>query len=69
MGNTAVLCTVHGPAEGKRSETAGAAGAVINVVVNLAGFANVDRKKKSAAGSGGGDRYVISMSPTLYISG
>ncbi|EFQ99757.1 exosome complex exonuclease RRP41 [Nannizzia gypsea CBS 118893] len=56
MGNTAVLCTVHGPAEGKRSETAGAAGAVINVVVNLAGFANVDRKKKSATGSGGGDR-------------
>ncbi|KAK2873460.1 hypothetical protein FQN49_002352 [Arthroderma sp. PD_2] len=56
MGNTAVLCTVHGPAEGKRSETAGATGAVINVVVNLAGFANIDRKKKSAAGGGGGDR-------------
>ncbi|EGD97189.1 exosome complex endonuclease 1/ribosomal RNA processing protein [Trichophyton tonsurans CBS 112818] len=40
MGNTAVLCTVHGPAEGKRSETAGAAA----------------QKKKSTTGSGGGDR-------------
>ncbi|EFE44562.1 hypothetical protein TRV_00655 [Trichophyton verrucosum HKI 0517] len=65
MGNTAVLCTVHGPAEGKRSETAGAAGAVINVVVNLAGFANVDRKKKSATGSGGGDRQATTELATL----
>ncbi|KAK2737980.1 Exosome non-catalytic core component [Myotisia sp. PD_48] len=58
MGNTVVLCTVHGPAEGKRSETAGASGAVVNVVVNLAGFSNIDRKKRSLAtgGGGGGDR-------------
>ncbi|KAL1958364.1 hypothetical protein VTO42DRAFT_4465 [Malbranchea cinnamomea] len=59
MGNTVVLCTVHGPMEGRRSETAAGGGAVVSVVVNIAGFAGVDRKKKSALGGadrGGGDR-------------
>ncbi|EAS33461.3 exosome complex endonuclease 1/ribosomal RNA processing protein [Coccidioides immitis RS] len=63
MGNTVVVCNVHGPAEGKRSETAGGGGgAVVSVVVNIAGFAGVDRKKKSmmagggGGGGGGGDR-------------
>ncbi|PGG98459.1 exosome complex component RRP41 [Blastomyces parvus] len=57
MGNTVVICMVHGPAEGKRSEATGPAreGAVVSVAVNVAGFSGVDRKKKSAAG-GGGDR-------------
>ncbi|KAK2750792.1 Exosome non-catalytic core component [Onygenales sp. PD_40] len=56
MGNTVVICTVHGPAEGKRSDAAGGAreGAVVSVAVNVAGFSSVDRKKKSAAGGGGG---------------
>ncbi|EEH16268.2 hypothetical protein PABG_06355 [Paracoccidioides brasiliensis Pb03] len=57
MGNTIVICMVHGPAEGRRSEATGPAreGAIISVAVNIAGFSGVDRKKKSlAAGAGGG---------------
>lgn len=58
MGNTAIMCTVHGPAEGRRGEAGGgagsAAGAIVEVDVNIAGFAMVDRKRKA----GGGDRYV-----------
>ncbi|KKA21033.1 Exosome complex endonuclease 1 [Rasamsonia emersonii CBS 393.64] len=49
MGNTAVMCTVHGPAEGRRGEAAGAGGttgAVVEVDVNIAGFALVDRKRR-----------------------
>lgn len=56
MGNTAVLCTVHGPAEGRRVESSGQnGGAVVEVDVNIAGFAGIDRKKKAGAG-GGSDR-------------
>ena len=63
MGNTVVLCTVHGPAEGRRSDTVAGGrggGAVVSVVVNIAGFASIERKKKSAlgGGGGGGDRLV-----------
>ncbi|KKZ61270.1 hypothetical protein EMCG_04143 [[Emmonsia] crescens] len=56
MGNTVIICMVHGPAEGRRSEATGPAreGAVVSVAVNIAGFSGVDRKKKSAAGGGGG---------------
>ncbi|EEP76855.1 conserved hypothetical protein [Uncinocarpus reesii 1704] len=54
-GNTVVVCNVHGPAEGKRSETTGGSGgAVVSVVVNIAGFAGIDRRKKSMMASGGG---------------
>lgn len=58
MGNTSVLCTVHGPAEGRRGDASGGQndGAIVEVDVNIAGFAGVDRKKKSGAG-GGADRY------------
>lgn len=49
MGNTVVLCTVHGPAEGQLQGALGG-GAVVSVIVNLAGFAGIDRKKKSALG-------------------
>jgi exosome complex component RRP41 len=52
MGNTAIMCTVHGPAEGRRGEAGNAAGAVVEVDVNIAGFAGVDRKRKA----GGNDR-------------
>ncbi|EEQ86701.1 exosome complex endonuclease 1/ribosomal RNA processing protein [Blastomyces dermatitidis ER-3] len=57
MGNTVVICMVHGPAEGRRSEATGPAreGAVVSVAVNVAGFSGVDRKKRGATG-GGGDR-------------
>ena len=53
MGNTAIMCTVHGPAEGRRSDSGGSAGAVVEVDVNIAGFAGIDRKRKA----GGSDRY------------
>ncbi len=65
MGNTAVICTVHGPAEGRRADTGGggrAAGAAVAVAVNIAGFSGVDRKKRSAVvGGGGGDRLVYTL--------
>lgn len=53
------MCSVHGPAEGRRGDggaggSAGSAGAVVEVDVNIAGFAGVDRKRRA----GGSDRYV-----------
>lgn len=55
MGNTAIMCSVHGPAEGRRGEGGGAgspAGATVEVDVNVAGFALVDRRRRA----GGSDR-------------
>src|ERR1700742_4446345 len=55
MGNTAVICTVHGPAEGRRGDAStggGSAGAIIEVDVNIAGFSGIDRKKRPAGGAG-----------------
>ncbi|KAK9640111.1 Exosome non-catalytic core component [Aspergillus fumigatus] len=56
MGNTSIMCSVHGPAEGKRGDAtggaAGSAGAVVEVDVNIAGFAGVDRRRRA----GGSDR-------------
>jgi exosome complex component RRP41 len=51
MGNTSIMCSVHGPAEGRRGEGGGGAGsgsAVVEVDVNVAGFAGVDRKRRAA---------------------
>lgn len=60
MGNTAIMCSVHGPAEGRRGDAtggaAGSSGAVVEVDVNVAGFAGVDRKRRA----GGSDKYVFS---------
>lgn len=58
MGNTAILCSVHGPAEGRSrgdgaGGAAGSAEAIVEVDVNIAGFAGVDRKRRA----GGSDRY------------
>ncbi|KAL2013135.1 hypothetical protein VTN00DRAFT_660 [Thermoascus crustaceus] len=65
MGNTAVMCTVHGPAEGRRGEAGGgagsSAGAVVEVDVNIAGFASVDRKRRA----GGSDRQSSQLSTWL----
>ncbi|GAT20123.1 exosome complex endonuclease 1/ribosomal RNA processing protein [Aspergillus luchuensis] len=61
MGNTAILCSVHGPAEGRRGDAtggaAGSAGAVVEVDVNVAGFAGVDRKRRA----GGSDNIHVSV--------
>jgi hypothetical protein len=57
MGNTTIMCSVHGPAEGRRGDAtggaAGSSGAVVEVDVNVAGFAGVDRKRRA----GGSDKY------------
>jgi len=48
MGNTKVICTVAGPAEGRRAGGQGGNNdAKIEVEIGIAGFANVDRKKRS----------------------
>ncbi|THC91988.1 hypothetical protein EYZ11_008544 [Aspergillus tanneri] len=58
MGNTAIMCSVHGPAEGRRGDAtggaAGSSGAVVEVDVNVAGFAGVDRKRRA----GGSDNTI-----------
>lgn len=51
MGNTKVLCTVAGPAEGRRGAGGGGGGgddgkANIVVEVSVAGFSGVDRKRR-----------------------
>jgi exosome complex component RRP41 len=58
MGNTSIMCSVHGPAEGRRGDggSAGSGHAVVEVDVNVAGFAGVDRKRRA----GGSDRYAPS---------
>ncbi|KAL4774304.1 3' exoribonuclease family, domain 1-domain-containing protein [Aspergillus nidulans var. acristatus] len=65
MGNTTILCSVHGPAEGRRGDvtggSAGSSGAVVEVDVNIAGFASVDRKRRA----GGSDRQSGRIASTL----
>ena len=55
MGNTSIMCTIHGPAEnigGGAGGGGGDGGAVVEVDVNIAGFSGVDRKRRV----GGSDR-------------
>jgi len=44
MGNTKVLCTVHGPSEGRGQRNNNSA--TVEVEVNIAGFSQVDRKRR-----------------------
>ncbi|KAF2841022.1 ribosomal protein S5 domain 2-like protein [Patellaria atrata CBS 101060] len=62
MGNTKVICTVSGPSEGRRGQGQGGEGgkARIEVEVNLAGFAGVERKKRAR-----GDRRIAELQHTL----
>lgn len=48
IGNTKVICTVSGPAEGKRLGTGGGSSsdAIIQVEIGLAGFSGVERKRR-----------------------
>jgi hypothetical protein len=65
MGNTSIMCSVHGPAEGRRGDggPAGSGHAVVEVDVNVAGFAGVDRKRRA----GGSDRYAPSALSHLVL--
>ena len=48
VGNTKVLCTVAGPAEGRRTGAArDQSEAAIEVNISIAGFSQVERKKRS----------------------
>ncbi|PSK60394.1 hypothetical protein B9Z65_544 [Elsinoe australis] len=48
MGNTKVLCVVHGPSESKRSgRSEQSSSAKIEVEISVAGFSQIDLKKRS----------------------
>ncbi|CAG7926487.1 unnamed protein product [Penicillium olsonii] len=62
MGNTSIMCSVHGPAEGRRGDGAAGSGqAIVEVDVNVAGFAGVDRRRRA----GGSDRQSTRIATTL----
>jgi exosome complex component RRP41 len=48
MGNTKVMCTVHGPRQSARSG-GGTREATIEVEIGVAGFSGTDRKKRARA--------------------
>ncbi|KAL8646587.1 MAG: hypothetical protein Q9226_006795 [Calogaya cf. arnoldii] len=61
MGNTKIICTVAGPAEGRRAGgTGGDANAVVQVEIGIAGFCGVDRKRR-----GRGDKRTSEMQMTI----
>ncbi|KAI9845573.1 MAG: Exosome non-catalytic core component [Sclerophora amabilis] len=61
MGNTKVICTVIGPAEGRRTGSGGTgADAEVRVDVGIAGFSGVERKKRSR-----GDKRTSEMQMTI----
>lgn len=47
MGNTKVMCTVTGPAEGRRTSGGGTGEAEVRVEISLAGFSGIERKKRA----------------------
>ncbi|KAB8532578.1 hypothetical protein FH972_025523 [Carpinus fangiana] len=51
MGNTKIICTVDGPAEGRRGGAGGSEAqsgeAQVEVNINIAGFSGVERKKRT----------------------
>ena len=59
MGNTKVICTVAGPAEGRKGASGGAGvgrdgEASVQVEVGVAGFSGVERKRRAR-----GDKFVF----------
>ena len=60
MGNTKVICTVTGPAEGKSSGGSRSGGdkADVQVSICVAGFSGVDRKRRTR-----GDKCVLFPNP------
>ncbi|KAI9814682.1 MAG: Exosome non-catalytic core component [Thelocarpon impressellum] len=65
MGNTKVLCTVSGPAEGRRVGGGGGAGGVgseaeVRVEIGVAGFSGVDRKRRAR-----GDKRTLEMQSSI----
>jgi exosome complex component RRP41 len=62
MGNAKVICTVTGPAEGKRVGASGGSSgdAEVRVEIGIAGFSGVDRKRR-----GRNDKRVSEMQTTI----
>ncbi|KAJ5986203.1 3' exoribonuclease family domain 1-domain-containing protein [Penicillium sp. IBT 35674x] len=65
MGNTSIMCSVHGPAEGRRGDAAGSSGAVVEVDVNVAGFAGVDRRRRGGGGDKTSSRIAVILRSTF----
>jgi exosome complex component RRP41 len=71
MGNTKILCTVHGPAENRPGAGGGASAAgsrsrddaEVTVEINFAGFSGIDRQAR-----GRNDKRLLEMSTTLSNS-
>ncbi|KAF1809397.1 ribosomal protein S5 domain 2-like protein [Eremomyces bilateralis CBS 781.70] len=65
MGNTKVVCTVTGPAEGRRAGGQGGGGDVLDVRVEigLAGFSGVERRRQVR-----GDKRIFEMAHTITES-
>ncbi|KAL9615352.1 MAG: hypothetical protein Q9167_000180 [Letrouitia subvulpina] len=62
MGNTKVICTVAGPAEGRRGAvgSGGDTNATVQVEIGIAGFSGVDRKRR-----GRGDKRTSEMQMSI----
>ncbi|KAI4165957.1 MAG: hypothetical protein LQ342_000388 [Letrouitia transgressa] len=62
MGNTKVICTVAGPAEGRRGGvgSGGDTNATVQVEIGIAGFSGVDRKRR-----GRGDKRTSEMQTSI----
>ncbi|CAO1605602.1 Exosome non-catalytic core component [Xanthoria calcicola] len=64
MGNTKVICTVAGPAEGRKAGGGGGSGgdanAMVQVEIGIAGFSGVDRKRRAR-----GDKRISEMQLTI----
>ncbi|KAI9789024.1 MAG: Exosome non-catalytic core component [Piccolia ochrophora] len=59
MGNTKVICTVDGPAEGKRTG-GGGSDAGIRIEIGIASFSTVERKRRAR-----GDKKISEMQVTI----
>ena len=68
MGNTMVICTVNGPAEGRRAGTSGGGSeARIEAVVSIAGFSGIEKKKATRSHNRYYVHSIINISVTNII--
>lgn len=69
MGNTKVICTVNGPAEGRRAGPSGGSSgeAVVVVEIGIAGFSGVERKRR-ARGDKSVPPFTLDISSLFFLS-